>query len=189
MKSTKLKSVLMMFGIGVLVAEVMLVSPLTAYANQNFSPPPARSQPAPEQQRFNWAYGFESGMDYRFGLGRPTTSNDVVPQNVMTANVRRDANVSLRPPRARIGNTIAPTDPSNWAFALFNPSQNRVRQNVFWHPVEHQNPNILPRFDTGQHGINANPQGNSIGIHTNVPTSGASQGGVGSFLPPTSIRN
>ena len=186
MTATKRKmSKLIMFGFGLLAAGLMLISPLTVYANQSFNPPIPRSQPAPEQQRFNWYYEFESGMDYRFDLGRPTTWNGVVPQDVMTANVRRDANTSLRPPGPRTGNTITPTDPSNWAFTR---QQNQLHQNGFWNPVWHQDTNALPHFDTMQHGVNAQPQGNQIGIHTNVQTSGASQGGSGGFLPPTSIN-
>jgi len=189
MTATKIKSKLMMLGLGVLAVGMMLVSPITAYASQPFNPPPARTQPAPEQQRFNWYYEFESGMDYRFDLGRPTTFNGVVPQDVMTANVRRDANVSFVPPGPRTGNTIAPTDPSNWAFTQFRPHQNQLHQNGLWNPVWHQDTNVLPHFDTMQHGVNASPQGNPIGFQTNVQTSGASQGGSGGFLPPTSIGN
>jgi len=187
MTATKRKmSKLIMFGFGLLAAGLMLISPLTVYANQSFNPPIPRSQPAPEQQRFNWYYEFESGMDYRFDLGRPTTWNGVVPQDVMTANVRRDANTSLRPPGPRTGNTITPTDPSNWAFTR---QQNQLHQNGFWNPVEHQNTNAMPRFDLQQQGINASPQGNPMGIQTNVQTNGASQGGGGGFLPPTTIGN
>jgi len=197
--TTKKRNSLMMFGIGLLAAGMMfLASPMTAYASQPFNqaawasssqserpaPPIARSQPAPEQQRFNWSYGFESGMDYRFDLGRPTTFYGVVPQDVFTANVRRDANTSHRPPGPRTGNTIAPTDPSNWAFAR---QQNQLHQNGFWNPVEHQNVNAMPKFDTQRQGINASPQGNQMGIQTNVQTNGASKGSNNGFLPPTSI--
>lgn len=187
MTATKFMSKLAMFGLGVLAAGVMLVSPITVYASQQLNPPPALTQPTPEQWRFNWSYEFESGMDYRFDLGRPTTHNGTVPQDVMTANVRRDANVSNVPPGARTGNTITTTDPSNWAFTQFRPHQNQLHQNDFWNPVEHQNANALPHFDTQQHGVNASPQGNTMGFQTNVQTSGASQGGSGGFLPPTSI--
>ena len=186
MTTTKTRSKLMMFAFGLLAAGMMFVSPMTAYASQSFNPPPARTQPAPEQQRFNWYYEFESGMDYRFDLGRPTTFNGVVPQDVFTANVRRDANVSYRPPGPRTGNTIIPTDPSNWAFTQ---QQNHLHQNGFWNPVWHQDTNAMPMFDTMQHGINAAPQGNTMGFQTNVQTGGASQGGSGGFLPPTSIGN
>ena len=177
----------MMCAFGLLAAGLMLVSPMTAYASQPFNPPIPTSQPAPPQQRFNWAYEFESDIDFRFDLGRPTTWNGVVPQDVFTANVRRDANTSLRPPGPRTGNTITPTDPSNWAFTGFQPHQNQTHQNGFWNPVELQNPNAMPMFDMQQHGINAQPQNNPMGIQTNVQTSGASQGGSGGFLPPTSI--
>jgi len=176
----------LMFGFGLLAVGLMLASPMTTYASQPFNPPTAITQPAPEQQRFNWSYEFESGMDYRNDLGRPTTWGGVVPQDVMTANVRRDANVSYNPPGPRTGNTITPTDPSNWAFTR---QQNQIHVNGFWNPVEHQNTNGLPRFDTQQQGINSSPQGNAIGIQTNVQTSGASQDGSGGFLPPTSVGN
>jgi hypothetical protein len=173
-----------LLGLGVLTAMLFLVSPINVFANQSFTPPPARSQPASVQQRFNWAYEFENEIDFRFDLGRPTTWNGVVTQDVFTANVRRDANTSLIPPGPRAGNTITPTDPSNWAFWR---QQNQLRQNGFWNPVELQNTNVMPRFDLQQHGVNANPQGNPMGIQTNVQTGGASQNGSGGFLPPTSI--
>lgn len=189
MTATK-RSKLIMFGFGLLAVGLMfLVSPMTAYASQSFNPPPARSQPAPEQQRFNWFYEFESGMDYRFDLGRPTAWSGTVPQDVFTANVRRDANVSFRPPGPRTGNTITPTDPSNWAFARHQNSQNQLHVNGFWNPVELQNPHAMPGFDLTQQGANLQPQGNPMGIQTNVQTAGASQGGSGGFLPPTSIRD
>ena len=184
MTTRKMKS-MMRLVCCVLAAGLMMISPITAYASQSFNPPIPRNQPVPAQQRFNWEFEFESGMDYRFDLGRPTTWNGVVPQDVFTANVRRDANVSHRPPEPRTGNTIAPTDPSNWAFTR---QQNQLHQNGFWNPVEHQNTNALPHFDLTQQGVNSQPQGNSMGAQTNVQTSGASQGGSGGFLPPTSIR-
>jgi hypothetical protein len=184
MTTTKTRRRLMMLCLSMLAAGFMLLSPIVAYANQTVNPPAPRSQPAQPQQRFNWAYEFESGMDYRFDLGSPTTWSGVVPQDVFTANVRRDANVSLTPPEPRTGNTITPTDPSNWAFTR---QQNQLHQNGFWNPVELQNPNAMPMFDMQQHGINAQPQNNPMGIQTNVQTSGASQGGSGGFLPPTSI--
>ena len=184
MRTKRKNNRFIMFGLGLAAAGLILVSPTAVYANQPFNPPIPRSQPAPVQQRFNWSFEFESGMDYRFDLGRPTTFHGVVPQDVMTANVRRDANTSLRPPGPRTGNTITATDPSNWAFAQ---QQNQLHQNGFWSPVELHNPNALPHFDLQQHGINAGPQGDPMGIHTNVQTGGASQGGSGGFLPPTSI--
>ena len=188
MRTKNTNSRFIMFGIGLLAAGLMLISPMTVYASQPFNPPIPRNQPAPQQQRFNWSFEFESGMDYRFDLGRPTTFHGVVPQDPMTANVRRDANTSLRPPGPRTGNTITPTDPSNWAFNRHPNQQNQLHQNGFWNPVELQNTNAMPRFDLQQHGVNASPQGNPMGIHTSVQTSGASQGGSGGFLPPTSIR-
>ena len=82
MKTTKIGRRIIMFAMGLLSVGMVLFSPITAYASQPFNPPIPRNQPAPEQQRFNWFYEFESGMDYRFDLGRPTTWHGVVPQEV-----------------------------------------------------------------------------------------------------------
>lgn len=180
---------LTMYGFGVMAFMVMLACPIAVHASSPFNPPPARSQPAPQQQRFNWSFEFESGMDFRFDLGRPTTFHGVVPQDPMTANVRRDANTSLRPPGPRTGNTVAPTDPSNWAFSRHPNQQSQLWQNGFWTPVELQNTGAMPHFDLQQHGANANPQGNWMGMQANVQTGGASQGRGDGFLPPTSIRD
>ena len=184
MTTKKMMSKIVMLGFGVIAAGLIFIAPVTAYANQIVNPPIPKSQPAPVQQRFNWYYGFESGMDYRFDLGKPTQWNGVVPQDVFTVNVRRDANVSFKPPGPRTGNTITPTDPSNWAFTR---QQNQLHQNGFWNPVEHQNPNAMPFFDLTRQGVNAQPIGNPMGVQSNVQTNGASQGGSGGFLPPTSI--
>jgi hypothetical protein len=199
MTTKKMMSKLMVLGFGLIAAGLMLIAPVKAHANQIVNPPIPRSQPAPVQQRYNWSYGFESGMNYRYDLGKPTVWNGVVPQDVYTANVRRDANVSYKPPGPRTGNTITPTDPSNWAFTR---QQNQLHQNGFWNPVELQNPNVMSRYDLTQQGVNSQPQGNPMGIQTNVQTNGASQaawssssrserpdsGGSGGFLPPTSIN-
>ena len=124
-------------------------------------------------------------MNYRNDLGRSTAFHGNVLQNVFTANVRRDANVSFRPPSVRIGNVITHTDPNYWSFSRTSPTM----QNGFWNPTIHQDTNMLPIFDVNQHGVNSQPQGNQMNIQTNVQTSGASQGGSGGFLPSTSMGN
>lgn len=114
--------------------------------------------------RFHFSYEFSSGMDYRFDLGRPSTFDGFVPVDVHTANFRRDANVSLRPPRYGIFSGNIPTEPSNRLFPQpVNPNFNRVNQLG--------NPNIDPRFDTLGHGANAPNVGNPINMH-NVSTPG-----------------
>ena len=102
-------------------------------------------------------YQFTSGQDYRFDLGRPTTFDGFVPVNVHTVNIRRDANVSLRPPGYGVFSGVIPTEPSNRLFPRpVNPH--------FHRPVEMENPNVIPRFDTLQMGVNAEPIGNPINM-------------------------
>jgi hypothetical protein len=122
-------------------------------------------------QRFNFNYQFTSGSDHRFELGRPTTFSGFVPADVFTVNIRRDANVSLRPPSYGIFSAVLPTEPTNRLFPQpVNPH--------FHQPFQLQDPNNNPRFDTLGHGVNAAPVGNPFNMH-NVS--------AGEFLPPTSV--
>jgi len=122
-------------------------------------------------ERFNYNYQFTSGSDHRFELGRPTTFNGFVPVDVFTVNMRRDANVSLRPPSYGIFSAQLPTPPANHLFVQpVNPH--------FHQGFQLQDPNIQPRFDTLGHGVNAPTVGNPFNMH-NV--------GAGEFLPPTSV--
>jgi len=125
--------------------------------------------------RFSFNYQFTSGSDHRFELGRPTTFNGFVPVDVHSVNIRRDTNVSLRPPAYGIFSGHIPTAPSNHLFPQpVNPH--------FHQPFQLQDPNLNPRFDTLQHGVNAQPIGNPMNMHQNVSTGGG-------FLPPTSVGN
>ena len=133
--------------------------------------------------RFSFNYQFTSGSDHRFELGRPTTFDGFVPVNVYTVNIRRDAQVALRPPSYGIFSGHIPTDPNNLLFPQpVNPN--------FWTASQLENPNVIPRFDTLQMGVNAEPMGNPLNIH-NVGTPSVlpstSFPGEG-FLPSTSIR-
>ena len=122
--------------------------------------------------RFSHNYQFSSGSDHRFELGRPTTFNGFVPVDVLTVNMRRDANVSLRPPSYGIFSGHVPTEPSNRLFPQpVNPH--------FHQAFVIESPNVDPRFDTLRQGTNAEPIGNPMNMHQNV--------GTGEFLPPTSI--
>jgi len=121
--------------------------------------------------RFTFNYQFTSGSDHRFELGRPTTFNGFVPIDVHTSNFRRDAQVSLLPPRYGVFSGHVPTAPSNNLFPQpVNPN--------FGHPTHLHSPNLNPRFDTLQQGVNSQPISNQMNVQ-NV--------GVGEFLPPTSI--
>lgn len=124
--------------------------------------------------RFSHNYQFTSGTDHRFELGRPTTFNGFVPVDVHSVNMRRDANVTLRPPRYGTFSGQIPTEPASRFFAQpVNPH--------FHQAVILDNPNLDMRFDTLQHGVNAPALGNPMNTQRNVST--------GEFLPPTSIRN
>jgi len=132
-------------------------------------------------ERFNFNYQFTSGSDHRFELGRPTTWSGFVPVDVFSVNMRRDANVSLRPPSYGIFSAQLPTPPANHLFAQpVNPH--------FHQGFQLNDPNLSPRHDTLQHGVNAQPIGNPMNIHTTgapAITSGSSDSG--GFLPPTSV--
>jgi len=121
--------------------------------------------------RFHQNYHFTSGMDYRFDLGRPTTFDSFVPVDVFSVNVRRDANVSLRPPSYGVFSGYVATDPSNRLFP--QPVNPRFHQ-----PNQLESSVVNPRFDTLQMGANADPIGNPMNMF-NVGEPGA--------LPSTSI--
>ena len=122
--------------------------------------------------RFSFNYQFVSGSDHRFELGRPTTFSGFVPVDVFSVNMRRDAQVSLRPPSYGIFSGHIPTMPANHLFPQpVNPH--------FHQPLHLQDPNLNPSFDTLQLGVNAQPIGNRMNIH-NV--------GAGEFLPSTSMN-
>ena len=124
--------------------------------------------------RFSFNYEFTSGNDHRFELGRPTTFSGFVPVDVFTVNMRRDANVSLRPPRYGVFSGNFPTEPSNLFFQQpVNPH--------FHSAFTLNDPNLHPAFDTLQMGTNAQPIGSPMNMQQNVTTEG--------FLPPTSIGN
>ena len=159
-----------------------------AAPQHGFGRDPGRIQPVnvndfhtAQWDRFHNNYIFTSGMDYRFDLGRPTTFNGFVPVDVFSVNFRRDANVSLQPPRYGVFSGIISTDPSNRFFPQsVNPN--------FHRPFELENPNVIPVFDTLRLGTNAQPLGNPMDIQTtNTPASTPSTNSGGGFLPPTSI--
>jgi hypothetical protein len=125
-------------------------------------------------ERFSFNYQFVSGADHRFELGRPTTFNGFVPADVFTVNVRRDANVTMRPPSYGIFSGFIPTDPASRFFPQpINPN--------FHQPFMIESTALDPRFDTLQQGVNAQPIGNPMNVQQNTTTGG--------FLPPTSIQN
>ena len=137
------------FGTTVLLI-LMLAMHSTVHASQHRDP-----------ALFNHSYHFTSGMDYRFDLGRPTTFDGFVPVNVFTVNMRRDANVSLRPPGYGIFSGLIPTEPSNRLFP--QPANPNFRFS------ELDNANVIPRYDTLQMGVNAPHLGNPLNMH-NVGT-------------------
>jgi len=133
--------------------------------------------------RFNPNYHFTSGMDYRFDLGRPTTFDNFVPVDVFSVNVRRDANVSLRPPNYGVFSGYVATEQSN---RLFPPPINPR----FHQPNQLENPNISPRHDTLQMGANAEPIGNPINMfNVGQPGTLTPTGIGGNDIVPTDANN
>ena len=164
------------FGVVIFALLMILSSPITAQAapQHGFGTNPGRIDTVNENDfhtsqwdRFSFNYRFTSGTDHRFALGRPTTFNGFVPRDISTVNIRRDANVSLRPPQYGIFSGQFQTAPSSHFFTQpVNPH--------FHQAVILDDPNVNPQFDTLQQGSNAQPI--------------ASQStGRGGFLPPTSI--
>jgi len=208
------KFTLIIFGVAVWLV-LMLATGISAHASpqHRFGQDPGRIGPITENDhhtsqwaRFHFNYHFTSGMNYRYDLGRPTTFDSFVPVDVFTVNVRRDANVSFRPPSYGIFSGEFATDPSNRFFSQpVNPN---------FRFFELENPNVMARYDTLLMGVNAPHLGNPINMH-NVGTPGTlphtSIGGndiipfgvtnsnyttsmvntqfSNGFLPPTSIRD
>jgi len=123
-------------------------------------------------ERFIFNYFFTTGSDHRFELGRPTSFSGFVPVDVLSVNMRRDANVSLWPPSYGIFSGHIPTHPTNRLFP--QPVNPHFHQGFMLN-----DPNILAWFDTLQQGVNFQPTGNPLNMHHNVTT--------GDFLPPTSV--
>ena len=186
LKQLKFKFIPLVFGAVLWLALVLAAQVSVSAAPQHgFGRDPGRIAPinindfhTSQWDRFHNSYQFTSGMDYRFDLGRPTTFDGFVPVDVFSVNVRRDANVSLRPPSYGVFSGYVATEPSNRLFPQpVNPR--------FHRPVELENPNILPRYDTLQMGVNAEPIGNPINMF-NVGSPGAVQDtsiGGGAVVP------
>ena len=131
--------------------------------------------------RFFHNYQFTSGSDHRFELGRPTQFNGFVPVDIFSVNMRRDANVSLLPPSYGIFSGVFPTEPASRFFP--QPISPHFHQ-----PFMIQSTQLDPRFDTMQQGVNFQPVGNPMNIHT-TGTSATTNAGTdsGGFLPPTTV--
>ena len=121
--------------------------------------------------RFNHNYQFESGGNFRYDLGNPTTFNGFVQNDVYTANVRRDKNVTVVPPRYGVFSGNVQTQPSNY---LFQQPVNPAYANTY----PQADPNVIPKYDTLQMGVNAPNVGNPMNMHS------VGQQGV---LPSTSV--
>lgn len=108
--------------------------------------------------RFSFNYQYNSGADYRYELGRPTTYTGQVQANVYNANIRRDKNVSFTPPGYGVfsGNVATRqtnylfTKPVNPAYAAFYPQSD---------------PNAIPYYDTLRMGANAPMRGNPMNMY------------------------
>ena len=177
-------------GVILWIVLVIFIAPVTVQAapQHGFGRDPGRIQPILENdfhtsqwERFHPSYHFTSGMNYRYDLGQPTTFNGFVPVDVHSVNLRRDANVSLRPPSYGVFSGVFPTEPSNHFFPQpVNPH--------FHTPIELADPNAISHFDTLQMGTNTPLS--TIGYSTSMTNPDFQSSGVGgAFLPPTSITS
>ena len=169
-----------LFTAAVMVAFLLVLMPMTIYAAPpyGFGAGQGRTQPIIENDfhtaawdRFSFNYEFTSGADHRFELGRPTTWNGNVPTDIFSANIRRDRHVSFVPPSYGVFSGHISTFPRNDFFP-------QPVHPAFWQPIELNNPNVIPSFDTLRMGVNAPSHGNPINIH---------HVGQQTFLPPTSL--
>jgi len=165
MKKTLLTSILG----AILITASILVTPATASAHDagRMSTIDERDSLANHSERFSFNYQFASDSDHRFTLGRPTPFDSFVPTDVRSVNMRRDANVSLRPPQYGIFSGHIPTAPvSRWFPQPVNPA---------FRAVVLDSPNVDWNFRAVQHDNN---------VHT---SNSLQNSGSGEFLPPTSM--
>jgi sortase A len=73
-----------------------------------FALPISMSVPA-----FAYNYNYSSGADYGSALGKPTSTDALVTQDPMTANVRRNKDAAYYPPGYGVFSGDIPTDPTS----------------------------------------------------------------------------
>ena len=122
-------------------------------------------------ERYVFNYQIISGANQRHDFGRATTLYEIAPAHVLSLNIRRDANVALRPPSYGVFSATLDTAPANHLFA--QPVNPHFHQAFIW-----EDTSLSPRFDTTGQGINAPILGNQSNMFN------VSQGY--GFLPPTS---
>ena len=128
---------------------------------------------------FIFNYLFESGGNYRYDLGQPTTYTGTVPNDVYSVNIRRDKNVTFKPPTYGVFSGNMQTPQSNYLFEIpLDPTFANFLTQSF-----QADPTLEPRFDTLMQGVNAQAMGNQMNIYN---VGGADFLG---FLPPTSVGN
>lgn len=155
-------------------------------------------------ERFVFNYLFESGGNYRYDLRQPTTYTGTVPNDVYTVNVRRDKNVTFKPPSYGVFSGNVATTQTNYLFEIpLDPAFANYLTQAF-----QTDPNIEARFDTLMQGVNAGNIGNPMDMHdvgsgtlantsvggddivhiggNNTPSSNFE---ISGFLPPTSIND
>ncbi len=121
--------------------------------------------------RFEFEYQYNSGSNYRYELGKPTTYTGEVMLDVYSANVRRDKNAAYAPPVYGIFSGNLSTYPTNYYFTQPDNS-------AYWTAYPQDDPNAIPVYDTLMMGANAQTQGNQMNMY-NVGQTGV--------LPATSI--
>lgn len=137
-------------------------------------------------ERFIFNYLFESGGDYRYDLGQPTTYKGTVPNDVYSVNIRRDKNVTVIPPSYGVFSGNVATQQSNYLFDLpLDPKFTQFLSQAF-----QDDPNLIPKFDTLMMGANTPFDKNPLNVYNVDQVNVSSSKGIpssGGFLTPTSV--
>ena len=117
-------------------------------------------------------YNFSSGADYGEVLGSPTSTDNLVPTNPMTENVRRNKDAAHFPPPYGIFSGNIPTDPSS-----------------LYHDNSPPHSGTTGNPSTSAYGANTASDIHSAGgsVSPTTGTGGFSGFDFGGMLPPTSV--
>lgn len=128
--------------------------------------------------RFEYNYQFETGVDYKEELGRPTQTN-IVPRNPATENVRRNKDVTFIPP----------------SYGVFSGEIDSNRSNPYMTPDVYQygrednNYNDIKKYDTLSQGINGASSSTEMLAPTSVGYSNSGGGNSTTSIPSIPNQN
>lgn len=125
--------------------------------------------------RFEYNYEFETGVNYKEELGRPTQT-DIVPRNPQNENVRRNKDVTFIPP----------------AYGVFSGEIDSNRSNpymtpdVYQYARENSNYNDIKTYDTLSQGINGASSSSEMLAPTSVGYNNSGTSGNSVTINPNS---